>query len=71
MLLRLRPVTYKLEFPLSMKRARNVLDVSKLKPATKPDINNNASINIDRRGNKDDEVIAILDKKREHKIYII
>jgi len=49
-----------------MKRAHNFFPVSTLKPHRKPAVNTGPlSVVIDTDGNKEDTVLAILNKKRE------
>lgn len=50
-----------------MKRAHNDFHASKLKPATQPDINQGSFKTINKRGNKEDAVRAILNKGKEDK----
>lgn len=67
------PVTYKITLPPSMKRAHDVVHVSKLKPYHRPDNDTGPlSIVVDADGTTEQEVLAILDKKREkRKLYYL
>lgn len=59
------PVTYKIELPPSMSKAHNVFHVSKLKKFVRgPADQGSLSVVIDPEGNVEQEVIAILNKKR-------
>lgn len=66
-------VTYRIELPPSMKKAHNVFHVSKLKKFIR-DENDKSSLSvvIDAEGNVEQEVIAILDKKKvKRRVYYL
>ncbi len=59
------PVTYKVEMPQSMPRAHNVFHISKLKKYYHPENESGPlSITVDADGTVEQEVKAILGKKR-------
>ena len=67
------PVDYRVELPPSMKKAHNVFHVSKLRQYKEPlGRKGPLSVVIDSDGNVEQEVKAILDKKREkRRIYYL
>ncbi len=64
----LGPVTYRIKMPPSMRQAHNVVHVSKLKPYHRPRHEKSPlNITIDQHGTVEQEVVAILDKKRKNR----
>lgn len=62
------PMTYKVELPPTMKRAHNVFHVSKLKKYVREENDiSSLSVVIDADGNVEQEVKAILDKKKSRR----
>lgn len=62
------PVTYKIELPSVLKRAQNVFHVSKLKGYRRPPGTDGIlSVSIDPDGTGEQEVRAILNRKRERR----
>ncbi len=64
----MRPVTYMIELPPTMRKVHNVFHVSRLKPYINPLHNTGPrEVVIDADGTTEREVVAILGKKRENR----
>lgn len=63
------PVTYKIQMPPSMKKAHNFVHVSKLKPYQREGESDTLDVVIDADGTVEQEVKAILDRRRVNRRY--